>query len=100
MPSRTLALAAALAVIGAATPTTANAWRSHDRRDCDQEDVVVVVDPPSDGHPHQRVQGFDRGFQGMPPYWGTMRPYWGPNEPPGVIHRQLRTEGLKISPRR
>ena len=91
----------------AATPMPAAAWCSHDRHcDCDDDADVVVVDPDVvvvepdvvvvDHHHHEHFRAVDQAFQGTQPYWGQMRPYWGPNEPPGVIHRQLRTQGIHI----
>jgi hypothetical protein len=107
MRSRTLALAAGfIAIVAiAATPMPAAAWCSHDRQmDCDPDpDVVVVepdvviVDPGFDHHSHRHFHESQfQTFPGTQPYWGQMRPYWGPNEPPGVIHRQDRTPGIRI----
>ena len=113
----------ALALSGAVASDAVAGWRSADRRALEDDEVVEEPcerDTPCewqgdgghgdwhahDGHDgrrhHQRDHGFHDGapFVGTQPYWGQMRPYWNAGEPPGVIHRQPRTEPLRVKPAR
>ena len=99
------------AVVACAAVDASAGWRSADRRaledDYEEPPEYEVYLDHDDGHGryHDGHRDFDRRpdtqpFVGTQPYWGTMRPYWNAGEPPGVIHRQPRTEPLRIPQKR
>jgi hypothetical protein len=99
--SATVVLLAVVALLGAATAASGG-WRSADR--WSPEDEVEVREPCEEeaapAHHFRLERRFDDVRDLSPPvatqpYWGTMRPYWNAPEPPGVIHRGLRTRDLK-----